>query len=201
MAVHITYLHGFRSSPQSFKAQLLAARMREQGREANWWCPQLSASPREAVEQLLDLNAPLMQAITRQQPVALIGSSLGGYYATVLAEQLGCKAVLLNPAIEPARDLAPHVGVQTFYHSASQSFEFKREYVDELAALWPTHITKPKRYFLIAATGDEVLDYREMLARYAGCTLKLIEGSDHGISEFADYVSEVLAFCTPGNPG
>ncbi|PPJ40404.1 YqiA/YcfP family alpha/beta fold hydrolase, partial [Pseudoxanthomonas sp. KAs_5_3] len=74
-------------------------------------------------------------------------------------------------------------------------FEFKREYIDELRALEVAQISKPERYFLIAATGDEVLDYRDMLAHYAGARQHLIQGSDHAISEFPQYVDEVLAFC------
>jgi predicted esterase YcpF (UPF0227 family) len=128
--------------------------------------------------------------------LAIIGSSLGGYYATWLAEQLGCRAVLLNPAIVPLQDLDQHVGVTTEWHS-DQPFEFKREYIAELRALAVEPITRPERYFLIAATGDEVLDYRDMVAHYAGARQHVIDGSDHAISEFPQYVDEVLAFCLP----
>jgi predicted esterase YcpF (UPF0227 family) len=126
--------------------------------------------------------------------VALIGSSLGGYYATWLAEKSGCRAVLLNPAVKPPRDLEKYVGVTTAYHS-DQPFEFKREYVDELKTLAVSRITHPERYFLIAATGDEVLDWHEMVGHYPGARHHVIEGSDHGLSDFNGYMDEVLAFC------
>jgi predicted esterase YcpF (UPF0227 family) len=126
--------------------------------------------------------------------LTLVGSSLGGYYATWLAEQTGCRAVLLNPAVKPPRDLEKYVGVSTQYHSG-QPFEFKREYIAELQALQITRITRPERYFLIAATGDEVLDWREMVGHYPQARQQVIQGSDHGISEFADYAGAVLAFC------
>jgi hypothetical protein len=126
--------------------------------------------------------------------ITLIGSSLGGYYATWLVEQYGCRAVLLNPAVDPTRDLEKHVGVTTAFHS-DEPFEFRPEYIGELAQLAINEITQPERYFLIAATGDEVLDWREMAAHYAGARQRIIDGSDHGLSDFAGYADEVLAFC------
>jgi uncharacterized protein len=192
----ILYLHGFRSSPQSFKARLLAERMQQLGRADEYLCPQLSASPAAAIAQAQDLirdNDP--------EQLTLIGSSLGGYYATWLAEQQGCRAVLLNPAVKPPRDLEKYVGVSTQYHSDAP-FEFKREYMAELQSLQVDGITRPQRYFLIAATGDEVLDWHEMVGHYPKARQLVIEGSDHGISEFADYADEVLAFCgiSSGSP-
>ncbi|MGK5078041.1 YqiA/YcfP family alpha/beta fold hydrolase [Janthinobacterium sp. HLX7-2] len=184
----ILYLHGLRSSPLSMKSRLLAAQMQALDREAEWLCPQLPASPKLAIEQALSLVKNVAPA-----QLTIIGSSLGGYYATWLAEQIGCRAVLLNPAIVPLLDLEQHIGVSTEFHS-DKPFEFKREYIDELRAFAVPHITEPQRYFLIAATGDEVLDYRDMLAHYQGARQIVIEGSDHGISEFADYVAPVLAF-------
>lgn len=191
----ILYLHGFRSSPSSMKARVVGERMAALGRANDYLCPQLPASPTLAMELALSL--------VKDVPVdrlALIGSSLGGYYATWLAERLGCRAVLLNPAIVPRLDLAPYVGVTTQYHS-DEPFEFKHAYIEELRALEVTRITQPERYFLMAATGDEVLDYRDMVAHYAGARQHVIQGSDHAISEFADYAGEVLAFCGIGAQG
>lgn len=185
----ILYLHGFRSSPKSFKAQLLAARLAELGRVQDWRCPMLPVSPLEAMavaeEQVLGF-AP--------DEVTVIGSSLGGYFATYLAEKHGWRAVLLNPAVLPQRDLSAYLGEQPLWHGGG-SIVVEPRHLDELRALAVGSITRPERYYLIAATGDEVLDYREMLARYPGVGTKLITGSDHAISEFADYVDDVLAFC------
>jgi len=185
----ILYLHGFRSSPQSFKARLLAERMQQLGRAGDYLCPQLPASPAAAISLAQDCIKDCKPA-----DLTLIGSSLGGYYATWLAEQIGCRAILLNPAVKPPRDLEKYVGVSTQYHS-DEPFEFKREYIAELQALQIDRITRPERYFLIAATGDEVLDWREMVGHYPQARQVVIEGSDHGISEFADYADAVLAFC------
>jgi predicted esterase YcpF (UPF0227 family) len=191
----ILYLHSFRSSPNSFKARLVASRLAELGRAHELVCPQLPASPKAAMELALALIKD-MDLETPARDLAIMGSSLGGYYATWLAERLGCRAVLLNPAVTPLDSLEQHVGVTTAFHS-NEPFEFKHEYIAELGELAIDKITRPERYFLIAATGDEVLDYRTMVSHYAGARQHVIEGSDHGISEFADYVDEVLAFCLP----
>jgi hypothetical protein len=98
------------------------------------------------------------------------------------------------PAVQPPRTLEQYVGVGTAYHS-DQPFEFKRAYIDELHALAVPAITRPERYFLIAATGDEVLDWREMQAHYPGARQVIIEGSDHGLSDFEAHLYAVLAFC------
>ena len=189
----ILYLHGFRSSPLSMKSRLLAAQMQALGREAEWLCPQLPASPKLAMELATELALSLVKDAAPAD-LTIIGSSLGGYYATWLAERLGCRAVLLNPAIVPLIDLEQHVGVTTEFHS-DKPFEFKRKYIAELRTFAVEKITQPQRYFLIAATGDEVLDYRDMVAHYQGARQLVIDGSDHGISEFADYLAPVLAFC------
>jgi len=186
---HLLYLHGFRSSPQSFKARMLHTWLQQHAPQVAWWCPQLPPSPREAWE--------LMREGTRSWPVhsmAVLGSSLGGFYATVVAEALGCPGVVLNPAVEPARDLVRHVGDQTAYHDPAQHFEFKAEYVDELRALTPPRITEPSRYAAVIAKGDELLDWREMSARYAGSQMLLLEGSDHALSDFAQQLPFVLQF-------
>lgn len=185
----ILYLHGFRSSPLSTKARLIGERLHALGLEQDYLCPQLPASPRQAMDLVLNLLSQ-----QTPQPLTIIGSSLGGYYATWLAEQTGCRAVLLNPAVTPPRDLEQYIGVSTAYHSAAP-FEFKREYIEELHALAVPCITRPERYFLLAATGDEVLDWQEMVAHYPQSRQRIIAGSDHGLTDFDHYIDEVLQFC------
>ena len=185
----ILYLHGFRSSPQSFKARLLRERLQALGRSDDYLCPQLPASPQAAFALAQDLVAD-----TDTAQLTLIGSSLGGYYATKLAEQLGCRAVLLNPAITPAQNLDKQIGITTAWHS-DEAFEFKPDYLQQLDALAVPAITRPERYFLIAATGDEVLDWQTMTAHYAGARQHVIQGSDHGLSDFEHYMDDVLDFC------
>jgi uncharacterized protein len=185
----ILYLHGFRSSPNSFKARVMAERLAALGRSAEWCCPMLPVSPLEAVALVEERVAAANPA-----QVTVIGSSLGGYFATHLAEKHGWRAVLLNPAVVPERDLSHYLGEQPLWHGGG-SIVVEPRHLDELRALGVARITRPERYYLFAATGDEVLDYREMLAHYPGVQTRLIEGSDHAISEFPDYVDDVLAFC------
>jgi predicted esterase YcpF (UPF0227 family) len=186
---HLLYLHGFRSSPRSFKAQRMAAWMQAHRPGVHWWCPQLPPSPREAVAMLLQGTAGWPH-----ESMAVVGSSLGGFYATVLAERLGCRAALINPAVEPTRDLAKYIGEQTAFHDPQEHFFFRAEFVDELRELHPATITEPQRYLAIIATGDEVLDWREMAARYAQCERHIVEGSDHALSDFDVHLPRLLRF-------
>ncbi|MFZ5519669.1 MAG: YqiA/YcfP family alpha/beta fold hydrolase [Pseudomonadota bacterium] len=197
MLTHLLYLHGFRSSPRSAKAQRMAAevaRLNTQGAGIHWWCPQLPPSPREAWA--------LIEAGTHAWPrstMAVVGSSLGGFYATVLAEHTGCRAVVINPAVHPARDLARYIGEQSGWHDPEDRFFFRPEFIDELRALHPAALTRPQRYFALIATGDEVLDWREMRERYAACPMQLVDGSDHALSDFETWLPQVLR--AVGAPG
>jgi len=185
----LRYLHGFRSSPASFKARCLQQYFAQRGEPQRFICPQLPPSPREAFA--------LIKQLVHDQSAdefAVVGSSLGGFYATAIAEATGCRAVLLNPAVWPARDLAKYIGEQTAWHSTDRFF-FRPEFIDELQDLTVASITQPQRYFLMAATGDELLDWREMTARYAGANQQVIQGSDHGLSDFEQYLDQVVSFC------
>ena len=184
---HLLYLHGFRSSPRSTKAMRMQAWVRANRPDLAWLCPQLRPSPREAIDAVFNAVADWPR-----ERMAVVGSSLGGFYATVVAERTGCRAVLLNPAVEPARDLAAYIGEQTSFHDPAEHFFFRAEYVDELRALTPAAITRPERYFAVIAKGDEVLDWREMSARYAGARIKLLKGGDHALSDFDAHLPEVL---------
>lgn len=186
---HLLYLHGFRSSPRSFKAVRLQQWLRQHRPEVHWWCPQLPPSPRQAIGDVLAQVAQWPQG-----RFAVLGSSLGGFYATCVAEHTGCPAVLLNPAVEPARDLAPYVGELSAFHDPQQRFVFETGHLDELRELQPAVLTRTQRYFAVIAKGDEVLDWREMAARYAGCAMRLIEGSDHGLSDFDEHLPAILGF-------
>ena len=167
----------------------MAARVAQDFPQLTWWCPQLPPSPCEAA-QLIERGI----ASWPRDSMAVVGSSLGGFYATWVAENLACKAVLLNPAVFAARDLAQYIGEHTSWHDPAEKFVFKAEYVDELRALERHGLNRPHDYFAIIAKGDEVLSWQEMTARYAGASIKLLEGSDHAISEFANYLPEILAF-------
>jgi predicted esterase YcpF (UPF0227 family) len=185
----ILYLHGFLSSPASAKARQLQAALAGAGQGGDFVCPQLPVAPRAAAE--LALAAAQLEDPRR---LVLVGSSLGGYYATWLAERIGCRALLLNPAVRPYEHLRAQVGVRVD-HGTGQPVQIRPEYLDELRGLETGPVTRPQRYFLVAATGDEVLDYREMLERYAGCPTLLVPGSDHALSDFERHLPQLLPFC------
>ena len=128
------------------------------------------------------------------EAMAVIGSSLGGFYATSLAERFGYKAVLLNPAVFPARDLARYIGEQTAWNEPHEHFFFEPRFVEELRALESGPLTTPANYLAVIAKGDEVLDWREMTARYAGAQIRLLEGGDHALSEFDAQLPLILDF-------
>lgn len=186
---HLLYLHGFRSSPKSAKARATAAWMRAHRPDVHWWCPQLPPAPKEAMAMVFEQLArwPV-------ERMAVVGSSLGGFYATVVAERTGCPAALLNPAVNPARDLAGHIGELTSFHDPDDVFYFRAEYVTQLRVLTPRAITRPERYCALIAKGDEVLDWREMAARYPGAALNLLEGGDHALSDFDTHLPALLEF-------
>jgi predicted esterase YcpF (UPF0227 family) len=185
----LLYLHGFRSSPKSTKARMVEARVKAEHPQVHWWCPQLPPSPKVAMEMLEDGVAGW-----HREEMAVIGSSLGGFYATRVAQEMGCKAVVLNPAVDPSRDLARHIGVQTAWHDEQEKFFFEPRFVDQLRELQAGPLQHPEKFFAVIAKGDEVLDWREMTARYQGARIKLLEGSDHAISDFGDHIADVFAF-------
>jgi len=184
----LVYLHGFNSSPASGKAQQLAEHMARLGRSADYSCPALPNSPREAIAHV---EAELAQR--RPESVTLIGSSLGGFYATHLAEKHGWKAVLVNPAVHAHKLLRSALGPQTNWHT-SEKWELTEAHLAELASLDVDEITLPKRYLLLAQTGDEVLDYRDAEAYYAGATQIIEDGGDHGFAGFERRYQTILDF-------
>ena len=168
---------------------MTAAWLQQHRPDVEWWCPQLPPSPREAFALVLSgiRNWPV-------ETSAVLGSSLGGFYATGVAEATGWPAVLINPAVDPARDLAAYVGELTAFHNPQDHFFFRAEFINELRALTAPAITHPERYLPIIAKGDEVLSWREMSARYAGTPMRLIDGSDHALSDFEDHLPHLLRF-------
>ena len=186
---HLLYLHGFRSSPQSAKARMVAEHVANHHPAVHFWSPQLPPSPRAAMAMVAQGIADWPHA-----SMAVVGSSLGGFYASWVARQAGCTSVLLNPAVDPARDLARHIGEQTAWHDPQERFFFLPEYVDELRAQDQRGLPPGGPELAIIAKGDEVLDWREMVARYPHAQLRLLEGGDHGLSDFADHLPTVLGF-------
>lgn len=186
---HLLYLHGFRSSPQSYKARVMAEQVRSQHPLVTWLCPQLPASPREAMQQVLEQVADWPS-----ERMAVMGSSLGGYYASWIAEHKRCRSVLLNPAVWPDQSLERFVGDQTLWHDPEAHFFFRPEYIAELRDLALHDRPAPAPQLGLFTKGDEVLDWRQMVARYPQAEQVVLEGGDHAISDFADHLGVVLDF-------
>jgi predicted esterase YcpF (UPF0227 family) len=181
----IVYLHGFNSSPQSHKAQVMQRYMRERGLEKEFACPALPPLASEAIRAAEGL-------IGGKENLCLVGSSLGGFYATYLAEKHGLKAVLLNPAIDPHVGLRAYLGPQTNLHTG-EPYELAEAHLEQWARLYCPRIT-PGRYLLIVETGDEVLDYRKAVERYAGAERLVIPGGDHSLQSFPQHLARILEF-------
>ena len=183
----ILYLHGFNSSPRSIKAQYLKGYLEERGRGGEYMCPPLPHRPGLAV-------AAAEAEIARQGPdkITLVGSSLGGFYATWLAERHALRAVLINPAIDPHVGLRPYLGPQQPVYGG-ESYELTEEHLREWRALFVTEL-RPEHYLLLVETGDEVLDYRAAVRRYLGAKQIVVQGGDHGFASFPEHLPLILEF-------
>ena len=186
---HLLYLHGFRSSPQSNKSRQMAAHVASEHPQVRWWSPQLPPSPRDAAAMIAAgiANWP-------RKTMAVVGSSLGGYYASWVAQLASCKSVMINPAVNPARDLQRCVGEQTAWHNPEEHFFFSPDYIDELRQLDTRRMSASAPEMVLIAQGDEVLDWREMSERYPNALQLVQEGGDHALSNFEEYLPRVGEF-------
>ena len=188
------YLHGFRSSPASSKAQLLKKSLSEKGLSSLFWCEELPVAPDRAIETV----ERVIEAYPEES--VLIGSSLGGYYATYLAEKHDLRAILINPATHAEKTLAPWIGPHTNIYTG-EHFELTQGHIIALSNLWVPILLKPERFWLIVETGDEILDYREAVSRYAGARQTVIEGGDHSLQHFPDLLEAIVEFAFSGRGG
>ncbi len=167
----------------------MAKRVQASHPGVTWWCPQLPASPAQAMDLLLEGTATWPRG-----QMAVMGSSLGGFYAAWLSAHLAIAAVLINPAVHPSRDLARYIGEHPVWQDPAQSIFFEPAYVQELKVLESQPSPTRPATLAIIAKGDEVLDWREMLARHQAGQVRLIEGSDHALSDFEDHLPQILEF-------
>ena len=183
----LVYLHGFNSSAESAKARFLDEFLRQRELQHLYVCPSLPHQPLQAmavVEAAINPGA--------RTPLCFIGSSLGGFYATCLAEKYKARAVLVNPAIDPHIGLRAYLGPQSNLHTGEQ-YQLSQTHLDEWESLNVGRIT-PERYLLLLETGDEVLDYRQAQSRYAGARQVVVQGGDHSLQSFPRHVPAILAF-------
>lgn len=183
----IVYLHGFNSSPQSHKAQVFGRYLAERGLADRYVCPALP--PR--ADAAIGIVRRLIEG-REAQGICYIGSSLGGYYATYMVETHGGKAVLINPAIDPHVGLRAYLGPQKNLYTG-EAYELEEAHLEEWHRL---HVPKidPRRYLLLVETGDEVLDYRRAVERYAGAQQVVVQGGDHTLQSFPQHLARIVEF-------
>ncbi|WP_297573295.1 YqiA/YcfP family alpha/beta fold hydrolase [uncultured Deefgea sp.] len=186
----LIFLHGFLSSPLSQKAQDTAQWMREQGLSESFICPTIPMEPLAAAQMLRDLLTPLAGDF------CLVGSSLGGFFATWAVETLGGRAVLVNPAVQPYHLIAQYLGEQKNYQTG-EIHHIDLDFADKLCQL-ERRPTDLNRYWLLTQTADEVLDYRDAVQWYAGCRQNIISGGDHSFVDYPHWLAQIWAFANQG---
>jgi predicted esterase YcpF (UPF0227 family) len=184
---YLLYLHGFNSSPLSYKARATYDYWAEQGKDKLIAVPELPYSPRDATEVLCDIIE------SQDLPVTVVGSSLGGYYATYLAERYDLRAVLINPAVNPAERWEEHLGEHINYYSGRRHI-ITRQHVEELAALDTPTLLRPQNYMLLAQTGDETLDYRLAVDKYESSASIIQEGGNHSFVGYENMLPQIYDF-------
>ena len=185
----LLYLHGFNSSPQSHKALLVSQYMAEHDCASQLICPQIPAVPEQAkvfLEQLVETTL-------KQGPLSFVGSSLGGYYATYLAEKYSGTAVLINPSVNPFETLKPYLGENKFYFQDG-CWEFNETHIQQLKDMYVENITQAERYFVLLQTGDETLDYREAELKYKNSRCIIEQGGDHGFIDLERHIPQIMQF-------
>lgn len=184
--MQIIYIHGFNSTSQSFKAQLLKKHLADGPHTL--FLPDLPHFPQQAIE-ILDRHA----SQHCDQALGFVGSSLGGYYATWLADRYDAPAVLINPAVKPYELLRQGLGENRNYHTG-EVYELTESHLQQLLALELDKIGQPEKLLLLTCSGDEVLDYRDGVARYQGAKQQIVNGGDHGFSEYAQFLPLTVKF-------
>lgn len=183
----IVYLHGFNSAPASHKARTFHAFMHERGLGQLFACPQLPHRPEQAVQAIeAELEKHPKRALT------LVGSSLGGFYATWFAERRNLRCVLIQPAITPHVGLQSMLGPQQNLYTGER-YELTRAHLDGWRTLAVEDVD-PERYLLLLETGDELLDWREAVRKYEGARMVIRQGGDHTLQSFPEHMPRILRF-------
>ncbi len=187
MAV-LLYIHGFLSSPLSFKAQQTAQWLAVAHPDIEFICPQLTPYPARAqqlLESIIEQRLP--------EPIYLMGSSLGGFWATWLAEKYDLRAVLINPAVRPQEFMPAYLEVDLKSYHTDDSYRLSAPHIDEIIAV-DVPVARPHNYWLLVQTGDETLDYRHAVQKYAHCKQTIEDGGDHSFQGFERYLAECITF-------
>lgn len=191
----LIYFHGFLSSPGTHKAALLAAYLRAQELAIELRIPALPDNPAAALQAA---EAAISAArASGHELIGVLGSSMGGFYATILAQRYGLRAVLINPAVQPQRFVAANLGRQRNPYTGIE-FTLDHTDVEVLQRISPT-LNRPELFWLLQQTGDEVLDYRDAVNFYTGCKQTVEAGGNHQFQDFERYLPDIVNFlqCAP----
>ena len=184
----LLYLHGFNSSPESKKAQQTRRWVEQHAAAVEFLCPALPPHANAAMA--------LLEKMVTDRPegsVALIGSSMGGFFASCLVEKFAIRAALVNPAVSPHRGLGQWLGENANYHSG-EKWLFGQQHIDEYRRLDPAQINNKNNYLVLLQSGDQVLDYRDAQQRYHGCKIILESGGDHSFIDYHQHLKTIYQF-------
>lgn len=184
---HLFYIHGFNSSPQSAKARILGDAVAPMP-WVQLHVPGLPYDPQRSIDILkAEVEACL------PEPVGLVGSSMGGFYGTWLAEHYNLPLVLVNPAIRPYELLKDYLGINENLYTGER-YEFTAQHIEILRQLDVPAITRPERYLLLTQTADEVLDYRQGVEKFAASQQTVEPGGSHGFDHFERHLPALFSF-------
>ena len=183
------YIHGFNSSPLSFKAQCFSQFITTKYTDDRCYTPSLSAFPVVAIRQL----SMFIEQHLEQSKVALIGSSLGGFYATFLSQKYDLPAVLINPVVNPHKLLINYLAKNKNYYT-EQKYELSYEHVKQLEALIVKQPTFPEKLMVLLQKGDDVLDYHLAEREYARSHLLVEAGGNHSFENFSRHCDTIYTF-------
>ena len=142
---------------------------------------------------MANLLKALKRYIIEHDVDLLIGSSLGGFYASYFCELLGIKTVLINPSTQPFITLASYVGINQDWCSGDD-FEFSREHLKSLFEYAVGQPNNPELYLLLLQKGDELLDYTQAQEKYAGVSIMVKEGGNHRFENLDEYLDAIKKF-------
>lgn len=188
----LLYLHGFLSSPQSHKAQVTGEWLKDHRPDIDYHCPFLTPYPDETSHRLQLIVEQVLHR--EQQSLYLMGSSLGGFWATWLSERYNLRAALINPLVEISLFRGEYIGKPLKNYHTSDTYTLSEVDAEGFAGFKVDSVARPENYLVMLQTGDEVLDYRLAVEKYSGSILRVEQGGDHAFQHYEHHLGEIISF-------